>query len=150
MDRGFSFKNKKDYKNYLIKFMLLLVISIGLVILLLNYNNPVSISSPTYGKIVQRRLNSVIAMLIASVCQFLSTVSFQTITNNRIITPSLLGFEAVYQTIHTSLMFFFGIKSFLSFTSPGFFLLQILIMISLCLTLYGFMLRGKRANIHYM
>lgn len=147
---GNSFKNKKDFINYLVKFVILLALSIGLVFLLLNYNNPVSIDSPSYGKIVERRLDSIIAMAIASVCQVLSTITFQTISNNRIITPSLLGFESVYEAIHTFLIFIFGITSFLAFTSYGAFLIQIALMVGLCLLLYGFMLRGRRANIHYM
>lgn len=145
-----SFKNREDFINYLLKFVILLLLSIGLVYLLLNYNNPVSINSPSYGRIVKRRLDAVIAMAIAAVCQVLSTITFQTISNNRIITPSLLGFESVYEAIHTFLIFVFGIKSFLDFTSIRAFLIQIVLMVVLCLLLYGFMLSGKRANFHYM
>lgn len=147
---GNSFKNREDFINYLLKFVILLLLSIGLIYLLLNYNNPVSINSPSYGRIVKRRLDAVIAMAIAAVCQVLSTITFQTISNNRIITPSLLGFESVYEAIHTFLIFVFGIKSFLAFTSIRAFLIQIVLMVVLCLLLYGFMLRGKRANFHYM
>lgn len=147
---GNSFKNREDFRNYLLKFVILLLLSIGLIYLLLNYNNPVFINSPSYGRIVKRRLDAVIAMAIAAVCQVLSTITFQTISNNRIITPSLLGFESVYEAIHTFLIFVFGIKSFLAFTSIRAFLIQIVLMVVLCLLLYGFMLRGKRANFHYM
>lgn len=147
---GNSFKNREDFINYLLKFVILLLLSIGLIYLLLNYNNPVSINSPSYGRIVKRRLDAVITMAIAAVCQVLSTITFQTISNNRIITPSLLGFESVYEAIHTFLIFVFGIKSFLAFTSIRAFLIQIVLMVVLCLLLYGFMLRGKRANFHYM
>lgn len=145
-----SFKDRKDFINYMLIFIFLLLLSTGLVLLLLNYNNPVPIDSSSYKLIVKRRLNAIIAMAIASVCQSLSTISFQSITNNRIITPSLLGFEAVYSTIHTALMFFFGISTFLAFRSTSSFIFQILIMVCLCLLLYGFMLTGKYANIHFM
>lgn len=147
---GNSFKNREDFRNYLLKFVILLLLSVGLIYLLLNYNNPVSINSPSYGRIVKRRLDAVITMAIAAVCQVLSTITFQTISNNRIITPSLLGFESVYEAIHTFLIFVFGIKSFLAFTSIRAFLIQIVLMVVLCFLLYGFMLRGKRANFHYM
>lgn len=145
-----SFRNKKDFKNYILILSIMIVISISLVFLLLNYNNPVSMDSPSYKIIVKNRMNTIIAMAIASVCQAFSTISFQSITNNRVITPSLLGFEAVYSTIHTAMMFFFGVSAFLAFRDVSSFILQIAIMVAICLLLYGFMLSGKYANLHYM
>lgn len=37
-----------------------------------------------------------------------STVLFQTITNNRILTPSIMGFDALYALIQTGFVFFLG------------------------------------------
>ncbi|MDY3006820.1 iron chelate uptake ABC transporter family permease subunit [Anaerococcus porci] len=145
-----SFKSKKDFKNYMLILTFMVIISILLSFLLLNYNNPVPMDSSSYKIIVKNRMNTIIAITIASVCQALSTISFQSITNNRVITPSLLGFEAVYSTIHTAMMFFFGVSAFLAFRDVSSFVLQIAIMVVLCLLLYGFMLNGKYANIHYM
>lgn len=90
------------------------------------------------------------AMLIAAVCQSLSTVAFQSVTNNKIITPSLLGFEALYSTIHTSTMFFLGLTSFLSFTGVGSFLFQVAAMVVMCLVLYGWLLSGRYGNLQLM
>lgn len=38
----------------------------------------------------------------------ISTVMFQTVTNNRILTPSIMGFDAFYVLIQTTLVFFIG------------------------------------------
>ena len=93
---------------------------------------------------------ALVAMIIAAVCQSLATVAFQSSTNNRIITPSLLGFEALYSTIHTSTMFFFGASTFLKFTGVEAFLFQVAAMVLMCLVLYGWLLSGKYGNLQLM
>lgn len=55
--------------------------------------------------IAERRMNSVIAMAVVAICQAMATVAFHTVTNNRIITPSIMGFESLYVLIHTSTVF---------------------------------------------
>src|SRR5699024_854373 len=97
-----AFRSKKDEKRYWI--LLITLIALGLLSSygLLVYDNPVPVSSPSFIPVVKRRVVALVAMIIAAICQSLSTVSFQSITNNRVITPSLLGFEALYSTIHTS------------------------------------------------
>lgn len=145
-----AFRSKKDERRYWI----LLVTLIGLGLLasygLLVYNNPVPVSSPSFMPVVRRRLVAIVAMIIPAICQSLSTVAFQSITNNKIITPSLLGFEALYSTIHTSTMFFFGATAFLSFSGVGSFLMQIVLMVVMCLILYGWLLSGKYGNLQLM
>ena len=93
---------------------------------------------------------AIVAMIIAAVCQSLSTVAFQSITNNKVITPSLLGFEALYSAIHTSTMFFFGASAFISFSGIGSFLFQVVVMVLMCLILYGWLLSGKYGNLQLM
>ena len=89
-------------------------------------------------------------MLISAVCQSLATVAFQSSTNNRIITPSLLGFEALYSTIQTGTMFFFGATAFLSFSGTSSFLIQVALMVVMCLLLYGWLLSGKYGTLQLM
>ena len=93
---------------------------------------------------------ALVAMIIAAICQSLSTVAFQSITNNRVITPSLLGFEALYSTIHTSTMFLFGVSTFMSFNGVGSFLFQVVAMVLMSLTLYGWLLSGKYGDLQLL
>ncbi|HHY26757.1 MAG TPA: iron chelate uptake ABC transporter family permease subunit, partial [Desulfitobacterium dehalogenans] len=117
---------------------------------LLVYNNPVPVDSPSFIPVVKRRMVALVAMIIPAICQSLSTVAFQSITNNRIITPSLLGFEALYSTIHTSTMFFFGASLFIGFSGVGSFVFQVIAMVLMCLILYGWLLSGKYGNLQLM
>ena len=145
-----SFRSNEEKKKYWI--ILIVLSSLGLIAALglTLYGIPVAITSSSFIPIVKRRMTAIIAMLIAAVCQSLATVAFQTVTNNRIITPSLLGFESLYTAIQTGTMFFFGTTAFLEFTGVGPFTLQVVAMIGLCLILYGWLLSGKYGNLQLM
>ena len=145
-----AFRSKKEERRYWI--MLIALIALGLLSSfgLLVYNNPVPIASPSFIPVVRRRMVAIVAMIIAAVCQSLSTVAFQSITNNKVITPSLLGFEALYSTIHTSTMFFLGAGAFISLAGIGSFLFQVVVMVMMCLILYGWLLSGKYGDLQLM
>lgn len=145
-----AFRSQRDARKYW--GLLILLVSLGVLSSygLLTYNNPVPINSPSFAPIARRRMVALTAMLIACICQSVATVSFQSITNNRVITPSILGFEALYSTIHTSMMFFFGVSGFMQFSGIGSFVVQVILMILMCLILYGSLLSGKYGNLQLM
>lgn len=145
-----AFRTKKEEKNYWILLIALFVAGIVFSFGLLVYNNPVPVTSPSFMPVVSRRVVALVSMLIAAICQSLSTVAFQSITNNRIITPSLLGFEAIYSTIHTSTIFFLGAAAFANFSGADSFLYQVAAMVLMCLILYGWLLSGKYGNLQLL
>ena len=145
-----AFRSKREEKRYWILLSVVIALGILATLGLLVYNNPVPIDSPSFFPVVRRRMYAVTAMIIVAVCQSLSTVTFQSITNNRIITPSLLGFEALYSTIHTSTMFFLGATAFMQFTGIESFVFQVVAMVTMCLILYGWLLSGKYGNLQLM
>ncbi|EUJ31250.1 transport system permease [Listeria floridensis FSL S10-1187] len=49
-----------------------------------------------------------LAMLVTGVAIAVSTVVFQTITGNRILTPSIMGLDSLYLLFQTALLFIFG------------------------------------------
>ena len=86
------------------KLILLSVLTLLIAALYLLYNiNPNILEYQLTG-----RVRKVIAMLLVGGSIAVSTVIFQTITNNRILTPSIIGLDAVYMFIKTSLIFLFG------------------------------------------
>ncbi|MGR0184622.1 iron chelate uptake ABC transporter family permease subunit [Azospirillum aestuarii] len=54
------------------------------------------------------RGTKIAAMVLVGYTIAVSTVLFQTITNNRILTPSVMGFDHLYRLIQTGLVFQFG------------------------------------------
>lgn len=145
-----AFRSKKEEKRYWILLLTLIALGAFASYGLLVYNNPVPIDSPSFIPVVRRRMFALTAMIISAICQSISTVAFQSVTNNRIITPSLLGFEALYSTIHTSTIFFFGASAFINFSGIGAFLFQVAVMVLMCLILYGWLLSGKYGNLQLM
>lgn len=145
-----AFRSPGECRRYW--FLLLILTGLGIFasIGLLVYRNPVPVDSPSFLPVVQRRMYALTAMIIAAVCQSLSTVTFQSITSNKILTPSLLGFEALYSAIQTGTIFFFGATAFIHFTGTGAFLFQVLLMVFMCLILYGWLLAGKYGNLQLM
>ncbi|WP_290774895.1 MULTISPECIES: iron chelate uptake ABC transporter family permease subunit [unclassified Exiguobacterium] len=148
--RASAFQSKRLERCYWILLILFLSGGVFSTIGLLLYNNPVPVDSPSFWPVVERRITAVITMAIAAICQSLATVAFHSITSNRIITPSLLGFDALYSTIQTSMIFFFGAGALVGFTGTSSFLTQVAIMLAMSLLLYGWLLSGKYANLQLM
>lgn len=148
--RNLSFKEKKDKKKYWVLISIFSVLSIFFTLGLILYNNPVPMNSSSFYPIIKKRITSILAMLVASICHSLSTISFQSITNNKIITPSLLGFEAIYTTIQTSLLYFFGLQTFIDINKNFLFIFQIVLMLIFCTIIYGLILSKKKFDMQLL
>ncbi len=144
-----SFRTDKEKKNYFIILSILIFLTLVNIYGLLTYNNPVPIDSPSFLPVVKRRQNAIIAMLLAATCQAFATLLFQTVTNNKIITPSLLGFEAIYSTINTATMYFLGINAFIAISGMKYYLSQIAIMVLISLLLFSTLLK-KHRNVDFL
>ncbi|WP_194949168.1 iron chelate uptake ABC transporter family permease subunit [Actinomyces trachealis] len=117
---------------------------------LLAWGNPLEPGTRGFWLIAQRRANAVVAMLIVAVCQAMATVAFQTVTGNRILTPSIMGFEALYRAIHTSTVFFLGAAGLTAARTTTTFVGQLVLMVALCLALYSWLLTSRGATLHAM
>lgn len=145
-----AFRTEKERQQYWLILSVLLIVSLIFTVGLLVYNNPVPVGSPSFIPVVKRRLTSIITMMIVAVSQSLSTVTFQSVTGNKIITPSLLGFDAIYAMIQTALIFVLGANALINFQGLGVFVLQVIIMVVFSLILYGWLLSGKNWNLQLM
>lgn len=93
---------------------------------------------------------TVAAMLVVAIAVGVSTVIFHTITQNRILTPSIMGFDAFYVLISTVIVFFLGSTSFLRFDPLTLWAVQVLVMLVFSVALFTWMFGGKRRSIHLM
>ncbi|MEJ5919690.1 MULTISPECIES: iron chelate uptake ABC transporter family permease subunit [unclassified Corynebacterium] len=145
-----AFQTKRAARKYWI--ILAVVTALGLLAAfgLLAYGNPMPVGTEQFWLLAERRLEAVIAMLIVAFCHSFATVAFQTVTNNRIITPSIMGFEALYTALHTATVYFLGITGLMEARSMQTFLVQLVLMIGFSLVLYGWLLTGNKGNIHAM
>lgn len=145
-----AFQNSRAKRRYWIILGLMILAALAFTWGLIWWENPMPVGHPGFLLIAERRMESVVVMLIVAICQALATVGFQTVTNNRIITPSIMGFESLYTVIHTATVFLFGATALLSTRSLEMFLGQMAVMIILTVALYSWLLTGRRGNMHAM
>ncbi len=141
---------KRSRRRYRIVLTLLLALSVFFGFGMLAWGNPMPLGTDGWWRISHMRLTSVIVMLVVAFCQAMATVSFQTVTNNRIITPSIMGFESLYVAVQTSSVYFMGAAGIIALQGQVQFVLQIALMVALSLALYGWLLRGKYGNLQIM
>lgn len=97
-----------------------------------------------------RRAVKVAAMVLIACSIGYSSVVFQTITNNRILTPSIMGFESVYILFQSFIVFLYGDASFQVIHSHTNFLFSVVLMLGFALILYFTMFRKENINVYFL
>ncbi|REC50213.1 iron chelate uptake ABC transporter family permease subunit [Chryseobacterium pennipullorum] len=99
---------------------------------------------------LELRSFKILAIALVACCIGYSSVAFQTITANRILTPSVMGFEAVYMLLQTILVFAFGEKMVTVVNSLQSFALSVVCMAAFSAVVYVVMYKRSGANIYLM
>ncbi|MHA6487769.1 petrobactin ABC transporter permease YclO [Bacillus cabrialesii] len=97
-----------------------------------------------------RRIKKVAAIVLTGGAIAFSTMIFQTITNNRILTPSILGLDSLYMLIQTGIIFLFGSANMVIMNKNMNFIISVLLMILFSLVLYQLMFKGEGRNIFFL
>ncbi len=100
----------------------------------------------SYDYALPRRGIKVLAMVITGCAIAYSTVIFQTITHNRILTPSIMGLDALYLLLQTVLIFFLGSDHITIVNKQVNFILSVMAMIIFALLLYRFLFNNNKGN----
>ncbi|MDH7787157.1 iron complex transport system permease protein [Ochrobactrum sp. 19YEA23] len=88
------------------------------------------------------------AMVLVAYAIAVSTVLFQTVTNNRILTPSIMGFDALYILIQTVIVFFFGAVH-IDWIGPNMrFVTETVVMVLFAGSLYYWLFSGAARSLH--
>lgn len=85
---------------------------------------------------ISRRIPKVIAICMTGTGIAVSSMLFQTVTNNRILTPSILGLDSLYNFGQTLCIFVFGIESIMMADKKVNFLVSVMIMLFGTIILY--------------
>ncbi|VYU64785.1 iron chelate uptake ABC transporter family permease subunit [Clostridium paraputrificum] len=96
---------------------------------------------------LSRRIPKIIAMILVGISIGFSSLVFQTITNNRILTPSILGLDSLYVLLQTTLIFILGSGSGVVNGKNANFVISIIIMIIFSSLIYKFIFRKNSSNI---
>lgn len=90
------------------------------------------------------------ALAVVAVAIALSTVVFQTVTQNRILTPAIMGFDALYVLIQTGLIFGLGAGRVSALDARLVFGLELGTMVLFALLLFKWMFGPAARNLHLL
>ncbi len=98
---------------------------------------------------IARRINILAAIAVTAVSVGLSSVVFQTITSNHILTPSIMGLDNLYVFIQTVVIYFLGTGEMEMMTRQNDFLLTLAIMTAASTSIFIFMFKTNCANVYF-
>lgn len=98
--------------------------------------------------ILPRRIVKIAAMVLTAYAIGVSTVLFQTITSNRILTPSLMGFDALYVFLQTVFVFVFSASGVVNVDPRMKFVFETCVMVALATLLFRWLFLGRQLSLH--
>lgn len=96
------------------------------------------------------RTPKLIAMLITAFAIGGASIVFQSIINNTIVTPCLLGMNSLYTLIHTAVVFAAGSGSLLAMNSNLAFAVDLLLMGIAATVIYSYLFKKTNHNVLYV
>ncbi|WP_416358490.1 iron chelate uptake ABC transporter family permease subunit [Aureimonas phyllosphaerae] len=104
----------------------------------------------SWGFVLAFRGQRLLALVLVAYCISISTVLFQTVTRNRILTPAIMGFDALYVLVQTAIAFFIGIHM-LALVDPHLrFLGEVAIMVGFSALLFRWLFLGEERSVHLL
>ena len=99
---------------------------------------------------LSKRIPRVLAIALGGGCIAFSTIVFQTITNNQILTPSVLGLDSLYVLVQSVIVYVFGSSSILIANQNINFIINVGIMIVASILLYKVLFERSANNIFFL
>lgn len=128
-------------------FMLLLVALAGAAYMLVGVNFE---NQKLFAYAMKIRTPKLIVMLITAFAIGGASIVFQSIINNTIVTPCLLGMNSLYTLIHTAIVFFAGSGSLLARNANAAFAADLLLMGVVATVVYSYLFKKTRHNVLYV
>ncbi|TDS13095.1 iron chelate uptake ABC transporter family permease subunit [Sphingobacterium paludis] len=100
--------------------------------------------------VVAGRMERLVALILVSISISYSTVVFQTISANKILTPSLMGYEYLYVFSQVLLLLIFGGNSLFFRSKELSFIFASSIMIVYSLVLYRVFFKRNKKNVYFI
>lgn len=117
----------------------LFILTIASIVLYLTYN-----ANGNWTFVLPFRSKKLVMLIIIGYAIGVSTLLFQTLTHNPILTPSILGFDHLYLLIQTALVFFVGGLGFTQLNPNFKFIFESMLMLSGSLLLFSTLSRSNQ------
>ena len=96
------------------------------------------------------RTPKLIVMLITAFAIGGASIVFQSVINNRIVTPCLLGMNSLYTLIHTAVVFFLGAGSMAASNANLSFAIDLVLMGAAATVIYSYLFRKTNHSVLYV
>lgn len=141
--------NMKAIRSNRIKLIVLSIIvllcAIGYMLIAVNFQN-----SKLFHYAMKIRTPKLIVMLITAFAIGGASIVFQSIINNTIVTPCLLGMNSLYTLIHTAVVFVAGSGSILAMNGNLSFAVDLVLMGIIATFVYSYLFKLTHHNILYV
>lgn len=100
--------------------------------------------------VIPKRLTQLAAIILGGSCVAISSIVFQTLTGNRILTPSIMGYEAVYLLWQSLLLLLSGTIGLVALGVAGNFLISGLLILSYSWLLQRWLFHRSNTDIYQL
>lgn len=125
--------------------LLTFILTLGILMFLF-----LGLTEKSYAYALSKRIPKVIAIVLTGSAIAYSSLIFQTVTDNRILTPSILGLDSLYVFIQTLIIFFVGSKAMATMDARITFTIAVLLMMIFSVGILGTFLRMVKGNIYLL
>ncbi|EKP7744040.1 iron chelate uptake ABC transporter family permease subunit [Campylobacter coli] len=94
---------------------------------------------------LKNRFLQIAAIVIVAICIAISTVIFQTLCNNKILTPAIIGLDSLYMLLQSALVFSFGAANLSVYKNDINFLITLACMVVFSLGLYKILFSSDKS-----
>ena len=148
---------KRQCGRMVLVFVVLAIMIVGSVVLYVfsrtyakAWRLGIDMSPAAFESIMARTIPALVAMSMAAAAIAVVSLSFQTITQSRILTASMIGFDAVFIASQTLIVFVFGANSQIFMNPYVNFFAASGAMVAVSFFMYGFVLRSGTNNIIFL
>lgn len=136
---------RRNHKKLLILALLVLLAAAAYMLVEVNFEN-----EKLFRYAMRLRTPKLIVMLITAFAIGGASIVFQSIINNTIVTPCLLGMNSLYTLIHTAVVFTAGSGSILAVNANAAFAVDLVLMGVAAMVIYGYLFQKTRHNVLYV
>lgn len=129
----------------LIMLALVVLCAAGYMLIEVNFANP-----KLFQYAMKLRTPKLVVMLITAFAIGGASIVFQSVINNTIVTPCLLGMNSLYTLIHTAVVFFLGSGSLIATNANLSFAVDVVLMGISATLIYSLIFKKTRHNVLYV
>lgn len=140
-----SIHERNSRKKFLVLLLLAIVLLAQYMTVNVHFDHP-----KLFAYAMEKRSAKVVVMIVVAFAIGAASLVFQSIINNTIVTPCLLGMNSLYSLVHTAVAFFLGTGSLLVRNSNLAFLVDLLIMGVVATLIYSYIFKKTKYNVLYV